>query len=295
MAANVRGIMSPQEYRQPGLRVLYVIFIAMALLLTLIMFYPIFWVFTGSLKNASEIYAVPPTVLPTTWHWENFAAAWEQYDFPHMMLNTLLIYLGFFLSKMIVITTAAYALSRLKLPFRKFFYLLFLGTLMMPAIAYLVPSYLVIQHVPIFGINLLDSWWALWIPAGADSFALLMMKGFFDDIPRELSEASRIDGCSELGILTRIILPLSRPIIAVLGIFAFLGIWNDFFWQKMVLITPQNWTIAVMLWFRSTIGSTPPINMQLAAMFMSLIPPMILFLFFQKNITQGITTSGLKG
>jgi ABC-type glycerol-3-phosphate transport system permease component len=264
--------------------------------LTVVMFYPFFWVLTGALKNANEIYQVPPTFLPADWRFDNFAKAWNIYEFPRMIANTLVLFAGFFVSKVVVITLAAYALSRMKLPFRRGFYLVFLATLMLPTVAYLVPSYLVIQQLPGLNFGLLDTNWAIWLPAGADSFTLLLVKGFFDDIPKELSEAGRIDGASEFRILYRIVLPLSKPILAVIGIFAFLTIWNDFFWQRLVLISPENWTISVMLWYRSAVvGATPAINVQLAAMFLSIVPPMILFLLTQKNITTGVSMTGIKG
>src|SRR5262249_17022792 len=160
-----------------------------------------FWVFTGALKDADEIYSVPQSVLPQHWLWENFASAWNFYEFPRVILNTMILFLGTVASKLVVLSLPAYSLSRLNLPFRKGFYMIFLGTLMMRAVAYIVPSYLVIHDVPLFHINLLDSYWSIWLPAGADSFTLLLMKGFFDNIPRELSEASRIDGASDIRIL----------------------------------------------------------------------------------------------
>lgn len=291
-----RGILSPNEYKNPGMRLAYGLFVAVALVLTVVMFYPFFWVLTGALKDSNEIYQMPPTFLPEQWRWDNFARAWELYSFPQMLGNTMGLFAGFFVSKVVVITLAAYALSRMKLPFRRAFYLVFLATLMLPTVAYLVPSYLVIQQLPGVDFGLLDTPWAIWLPAGADSFTLLLVKGFFDDIPKELSEAGRIDGASEFRILRQIILPLSKPILAVIGIFAFLTIWNDFFWQRLVLISPENWTISVMLWYRSAVvGATPAINVQLAAMFLSIIPPMILFLLTQKNITTGVSMTGIKG
>ncbi|HTH13501.1 MAG TPA: carbohydrate ABC transporter permease [Spirochaetia bacterium] len=296
MAHIDRGILSPNEYKTPAMRLAYGFFLLLGVGLTLVMFYPFFWVLTGALKDSNEIFLIPPTFLPSNAHWDNFFRAFTYYEFPRMIWNTLVLFAGYFVSRVLVVTLAAYALARMKLPFRRGFYLLFLATLMLPTVAYLVPSYLVIQKLPFVDFGLLDSNWSIWLPAGADSFSLLLMKGFFDDIPRELSEAGRIDGASEGGILVRIIVPLSKPILAVIAIFAFLTIWNDFFWQRLVLISPENWTISVMLWFRSTVvGATPPINIQLAAMFLSILPPMLLFLVSQKNITTGVSMTGIKG
>jgi multiple sugar transport system permease protein len=296
MEGRIRGILSPNDYRTPLYRAAYIMFLVGACLLAVGMLAPILWVFLSANKESSEIYQVPPTLLPKTWHWENFETAWKSYQVPRMFLNTAIVYLGFILSRLLVITPAAYALSRLRLPLRRGFYMLFLATLMLPAMAYLVPQYLVIQSLPIIKVKLYDTWWALWLPAGASSMQLLLMKGFFDEIPRELSEASRIDGASELRILRSVMLPNARPIVAVICIFAFLEIWNNFFWQRLILPSQARWTMAVMLWYRSfRLGGNPPMNVQLAGMFISIAPPFLLFLLFQRSITQGVTMTGLKG
>jgi multiple sugar transport system permease protein len=296
MASRTRTIVSDAEHRVATFRVLYVVFYCAGILLALSMIYPIVWVFFSALKDSSEILRVPPSLLPKQWNWASFPEAWLRYQVPRMALNTTLVYAGFLVSRLFVITLAAYALSRLPLPFRGFIYMVFLATLMLPSAAYLVPQYLVIQDLPIFHISLYDTWWALWLPAGASSLQLLLMKGFFDDIPRELSEAARIDGASETRTLWNVILPNSKPIIAVVAIFAFFEVWNNFFWQRLILPSQAKWTMAVMMWYRTfTIGGNPPLNVQLAGMCLSIIPPLVLFLVFQRHITQGITMTGLKG
>ncbi len=296
MAEKTRGILSAIDYRNPSNKIAYTGFLLGAAVLAVIMMYPIFWVFVSAMKESSEIVRMPPTFLPKTWRWENFQEAWKSYQVPRMVGNTAAVYVGFVVSRLLVITLAAYSLSRLRLPFRRGFYMMFLATLMLPAAAYLVPQYLVIQELPIIKVSLYDTWWALWLPAGASSMQLLLMKGFFDEIPRELSEAGRIDGASELRILGRLILPNSKPIIAVVSIFAFMEVWNNFFWQRLILPSQARWTMAVMLWYRSfTIGGNPPMNVQLAGMTLSIIPPLVLFMIFQKYITQGVTMTGLKG
>ena len=291
-----RGIISPFEKKKASVRILYAVMYLVTAILALAMFYPFVWVLSGALKEAKEIYDVTSGLIPDQARWGNFLTAWNAYELGRTMLNTLWVFAGFLVSKLLVIVLAAYALAHLALPARKFIFMIFLSTLLLPTVAYLVPSFLAIMNVPIFNVSLYDSWWALWIPAGADSFALLLLKNFFDGIPRDLMEAARIDGASEVRTLTRIILPLSKPIIAVLSIFAFLGVWNDFFWTRLVVTSPEKWTVSVSLWYRSAVvGATQPANIQLAAMFLAIIPPMIVFLLFQKHITQGVTFSGLKG
>ncbi len=207
-----------------------------------------------------------------------------------MFLNTTLVFLGFIVSRLAVVTMAAYALSRLDVPFRNGIYLIIMSTLALPTLAYLIPSYLVVKD-----LGLYNSWWALWVPAGASAFQILIVKNFFDGIPKELSEASRMDGANDLRILWSVVLPLSRPVLAAISIFSFLEVWNNFFWQQLIFSDPAIWTMPVMLYVKSfTIGGNPPINVQLAGMFISLIPPLIIFVLFQRNITNGVTMTGMK-
>lgn len=287
---EVRGILSPNEYRRPGYRLVYYLCLALALGLALVMLYPVLWVLLSALKTPVEIYRNPPTLVPTEAAWGNFAQAWVSYEIPRMFLNTFVVFLGFIVSRLAVVTMAAYALSRLDVPFRNGIYLIILSTLALPTFAYLIPSYLVIKD-----LGLYNSWWALWIPAGASAFQILIVKNFFDGIPKELSEASRMDGAHDLRILWSVVLPLSRPVLAAISIFSFLEVWNTFFWQHLIFSDMKIWTMPVMLYFKSfTIGGNPPINVQLAGMFISLLPPLVIFLFFQKNITNGVTMTGIK-
>lgn len=286
-----RGILSTNEYRSPRYRGFYATCLLVGTAMALIMIFPILWVFLSGLKPAADIYKLPQTLLPSTPQWENFAEAWRVYEIPRIVLNSFLVFLGVLASKLIVITLAAYSLSKLELPLKNAIYLVFLATLMLPASAYLVPSYVVIKD-----LGLYDSWWALWLPAGANSMQLLLMKGFFDGIPKELSEASYMDGATDGRILRSVVLPNAKPILAVISIFTFLDVWNNFFWQRLILPSPKNWTMAIELWYRSfVIGANPAMNIQLAGMFISLIPPLALFLLFQKYITEGVTLSGIKG
>jgi len=288
--AEIRGILSPNEYRRAGYRLVYFACLVLAVALALVMLYPVLWVLLSAIKTPAEIYRNPPTLIPSVADWDNFAEAWKSYEIPRMFLNTTLVFLGFIASRLTVVTMASYALSRLDIPFRRGIYLIIMSTLALPTFAYLIPSYLVIKD-----LGLYDSWWALWIPAGASAFQILIVKNFFDGIPKELSEASRMDGASEFRILWSVILPLSKPVLAAISIFSFLEVWNNFFWQRLIFSDPKIWTMPVMLWFKSfTIGGNPPINVQLAGMFISLLPPLLIFLFFQRNITNGVTMSGIK-
>lgn len=291
MANSVRGILSPNEYRQSGYRAMYIVFFTVAVVLSIVMLFPILWVFLTAMKSPSDVYKVPVTLFPDAWYWENFATAWRNFEFPRMVFNTLAVYAGLIVLRLSVTFLAAYAISKLRVPFRRTIYLLFLSTLVLPVFAYIIPSFLVVN-----AFGLYDSWWAIWLPGAASSFPLLLAKGFLDEIPYELSESARIDGANDLTILWKIIMPIAKPVLAVISILAFLEVWNNFFWPRLVITDSAKWTMPIMLWYRtSIIGGNPPMNIQLAGMFFSILPPMILFLFFQKYITEGVSFTGLKG
>ena len=292
MKVTNRTVISVFDLKKSSVRFGYTLCYILAAGLAAIMIYPLLWVLFGSLKEAGEIFLVPPTLLPKTFLFQNYLAAWQIYEIPKVVCNTFIAFIGFLLVRFVVLSSAAYALSHLKLPFRTGLYMIFLATLMLPFFAYIIPAYLVV-----FQLGMLNTFWAIWLPAGADSFTLLLLKGFFDGIPGELFEAARIDGASELKILRAIVLPLSKPILAALTIFAFMAVWNNFLWQQIVLSSGDKWTISVSLWFRSlgNVGATIAQNIQLAAMLVSTVPPLIVFMFFQKYIIEGVTFSGIKG
>jgi len=287
-----RGVISTFDRKRPSVRLSYAFCYLVAIAIAVSTLYPLLWVFLGSLKEAKEIFYVPPTFLPRTFLWENYLRAWQAYSIPRVFQNTLVIYFGFVVVRLISLSTAAYALSHLNVPGRRGVYLLFLATLMLPAFAYLIPSYLIIFH-----LGLLDSFWAICLPAGADSYSLLLLKNYFDGIPGEIFESARIDGASEWVVLRKIVLPLSKPIIAVLGIFAFIHVWRDFVWQRIVLPSASKWTVSIALWYHSlgNQGAVLPQNVQLAAMLISTLPPMLVFLIFQRYIIEGVSFTGIKG
>ena len=290
-----RAILSNFDLKRPEVRIGYILLFLAALLMAGAMLYPLLWVFLTALKGPREVYLVPPTFLPRSWNWASYWQAWRAFNIPRYTLNTFILFGGVLLSKLVVTTLASYSLSAMNLPWRRGFLFLFISTLMVPQMAYMIPSYLVLRDLPFVHWNLLNSYWAFWLPAGADGFTIFLLKGFFDGIPKELLEAGRIDGASELQLLTRIVLPLSKPVIATLSIFTFMGIWRDFFWPMVVLSDSNLWTVMVAVYkfvFQSRVYT---VNVHLAAGLIISLPPMVVFLLFQRYIIQGVTFTGLKG
>ena len=158
----------------------------------------------------------------------------------------------------------------------------------------MVPIYKNIVEFPLLNINLINTYWPMWLMAGANAFYVIIYKSFFDGIPTELLEAGKLDGCNDFTSFTKIILPLSKPIISTMIILSFNGAWGDFFWPYMVLKDSNMQTIMVDV-YKMQQSTTVQINTLLLAIAFAIIPPIIVFIFFQKKIMNGFTMSGIKG
>src|ERR1700754_3218219 len=164
-----------------------------------------------------------------------------------------------------------------------------LTTLFVPSVVLLVPLYIEIVHPPLVGGTYINSYWAIWLPAGASAFNVVLMKRFFDNLPREIFEAARVDGVGGFRLFFSIVLPMSRPILGVVSVFAVLASWRDFLWPLLVLTNPDGQPLSVRL---PSIQAQTELGVFLAAMFIATIGPIIGFLIFQRSFLRG---SGLSG
>jgi multiple sugar transport system permease protein len=295
-ASTERSLISPLEWYKPGVRIAHWAIVALLVLLTLTTLGPLFWMFSGALKSSVEIYRTPPQLWPATPEWSNFSKAWTELNSLLYLGNTAALAVGAVVLQLLVSATAAYSLSKLKPVLGNALLFFFLSTLMVPALAYLIPQYLTVVHLPIFGISLTDSWWAVWLPEAANAFNIIVLKSFFDSIPNDLVEAARIDGANALQIFIRIILPLSRPALAVVAMFTIFATWKDFLWPLLVLTDPSKEPVSVALYQLGIAASNGvPQNVLLAGFIFALLPPLILFLVFQRQIIRGVNTTGIRG
>jgi multiple sugar transport system permease protein len=189
---------------------------------------------------------------------------------------------------------AAYSLSRLRPVLGNAIFALMLVTLMIPATVLLVPQYLTVANLPLLHINLIGTPEAIWLPSVANAFNIFLLKRFFDSIPDELLAAAAIDGASPLRTLRSVVLPISRPILGVVSIFALVAVWKDFLWPLLVEAgyNPTRETLNVGIW---EAAQTAPQNLVLAASAVAAIPTLVFFLIFQRNIMAGLTAGGIKG
>jgi len=248
---------------------------------------PFLWMFTTSLQTRAETYT-SASILPTSWHWENYVRAWESAPFGQYYLNSLIMAVGIVAGHLVLDGMAAYAFARLRFPFRNAIFLVLLAALMVPTFVTIIPAYAIVAD-----LRWIDTYAGLIVPRLADVFGIVLLRQYFLSIPGELEEAARIDGCSRIGAFFRIIVPLARPAFATLAIFSFLFAWNDFLWPLLVTNTDEMRTLQIGLSsFVGRYGTSW--NYLMAGTLTATLPSIVVFLFFQRALVRGIASSGLK-
>ncbi|OQD57293.1 ABC transporter permease [Streptomyces phaeoluteigriseus] len=272
--------------------VYWLAFALVVALFTLTFLGPLYWMVSSGLKTTQEAVQTPPTWVPGSVHPENYRRAWEVMDLARLLLNTLYYAFGALAFQLVLDVAAAYSLSKLRPVLGKAILGMMLVTLMIPATVLVVPQYLTVLDMPIIQRNLLNSPWVIWLPSVTNAFAIFLLKRFFDSIPRELLDAASMDGAGPLRVLWSVVLPISRPILGVVSIFAVVGVWKDFLWPMLVLPDPTGQTLAVGIY---SLATSVPENVLIASLTIASLPTLLLFLLFQRNIMSGLTAGGLKG
>lgn len=263
----------------------YVAMIALAMFVLL----PFVWMVLSSLKPNNEVFLVPMKWFPSVWHWENYANIWTESHMFTWLGNTVFFSICVTLLQVFTGSFAAYGFSKIHFRGRNVLFLVYIATMAVPWQAYMIPQYKMLA-----ALHLTDTRWSIILLQAFGAFGVFMMKQFYDTIPEELSEAGRLDGLSEFGIYRKIVLPLSGPSIAALGIITFTNTWNDFMGPLMYLRSPNLWTIQLGL---KTFISENSANyaMIMTGSVMSVLPILIVFLIGQRQFIEGIATSGMKG
>jgi multiple sugar transport system permease protein len=288
-----RTLISPAQLRRGRGRYLYwIVLTVVVVVFTLAFIGPLYWMVTGALKTGQEIAQTPPTLFPKDPQPPNYTDAWHQLDLAKLLFNTFYYAAGALVFQLVLDAAAAYALSKLRPAFGNAILGLMLATLMIPAMVLIIPQYVTVIDLPILHLNLLDSPFAIWLPAVANAFNIFLLKRFFDSIPDEIMSAATVDGAGPLRTLWSIVLPMSRPILGVVSIFAVTAVWKDFLWPKLVMPSPETRTVSVGIYAFS--GGTP-MNVVVAAAVIAAIPTIVFFLIFQKSIMSGLTAGSLKG
>ena len=289
----MRTLVSPLSLRTPRGRIVYWTVLTVVVLgFTGAFVFPLYWMVTGALKSPDELAQIPPSFFPPSFDFGVYADAWEQLQLGVFLKNTILYAGGAWLFTLAVDVTAAYALSKLRPFFGKVVLAAMLATLMIPPMVLLLPTYLTVKDLPILHLDLLNTPWAIWLPAAANGFFVFLLKRFFDSIPTELLEAAEIDGASPVRILWSIVLPVSRPILGVVSILSVVTVWKDFVWPLLVLPETDKMSISVGI---ASLSAQMPQNVLIASLVIASLPTILVFFVFQRSIMAGLTAGSLKG
>jgi multiple sugar transport system permease protein len=292
---TTRTLISEVQLNRRSGRIAYRVVLTVVIVgFTLVFIGPLYFLFTDGLKSTQEAIATPPTLYPHALHPSNYVQAWDRLDVGRMLWNSFYYAAGALVFQLVFDVTAAYSLSKLRPVLGNIVLFLMLGTLMIPATVLVVPQYVTIVNLPLVHWNLVGTPEAIWLPSVANAFNIFLLKRFFDSIPTDYIDAAAVDGASRLMILWKIVLPMSRPILGVVSIFATVAVWKDFLWPLLVEYgyTPTREGLNVGIW-QATYGT--PENLIIAASAMAAIPTIVFFLIFQRNIMAGLTAGGIRG
>lgn len=280
-----RQVMTTRErvLRRGGLYV----FLTLGALLVLL---PYFWMIITSLKPEQDMFKIGiiDSIIPSKIRWQNYVEAWNDYPLGRWLFNTFVVCIIETVGTVITSVLAGYAFARLRFWGRDVLFVLYLGAMMVPIQVTLIPSFIIVRH-----LGLLNTYEGIAILQVVQFFGVFLMRQFFLNIPRELEDAARIDGCNWFQVLWRIVLPVSMPAIGVLSIFAFTAGWNNFLWPLVVINKPEIMTITIGL--ASMRSEVTPWGQLMAATVISAIPLTLIYLLCQRFFTQGIVTTGIKG
>jgi multiple sugar transport system permease protein len=256
----------------------------------IVMMFPIFWLVTTSLKTKKQIFRFPPVWIPDPIRWQNYTDALRAQPFDRYAMNTLIITVASIVGVLASSSLVAYAFARLRFPGRDILFFLILSELMLPQTVTLIPRYIEFKQ---FGW--IDTWWPLIVPNYfGNAFFIFLLRQFFRTIPRDLSDAAKVDGASEFRIFWQIILPLSRPALTVVAIFTFLYNWNDYLEPLIYITSEEKYTVSLGLAnFRDQLSTEW--GMLMAGSVMAIVPVIVLFFAAQRYFIRGVVLSGLKG
>jgi len=249
--------------------------------------FPFFWMLTTSIKPSNEARTYPPSVLPESPTFDNFARLFDDLEFGRYIRNTIIVVLVGFIG-LVFMAMAGWGFARFRFRGRNVMFLVVLSTLMVPVQVTMIPTYLILNE-----IGLTNTVIGIAIPTLVSAFGIFLFRQFMEGLPEEVIEAARIDGAGEFRIFWSIVLPLSKPILAVQGVLTFITGWNSFIWPLVIAGKQDNYTLSVGLSLLNQQQSVDP-ALQMAGAALMVVPIIIVFVAFQRFIVTGFTMSGLK-
>ncbi|WP_313999359.1 carbohydrate ABC transporter permease [uncultured Paenibacillus sp.] len=253
---------------------------------------PLLWMISTSLKRKIDVYVFPPEWIPDPVMWSNFRDALTTFPFPLYTLNSFTIVIFVLIGTLLSCSFSSYGFARLRAPGKDLIFIVLLSTLMLPTAVTMVPLYLLFNR-----LGWIDTFLPLIVPSFFGSaFFIFLMRQFYMGVPRELEDAARIDGCNAYSAWVRIMMPMTKPVLATVAVFTFMWTWNDFMGPLIYLTSEEKRTIALGLsYFQGSARSSPELHLLMAATIYSIIPCVLLFFVSQKVFVKGIVFTGVKG
>jgi multiple sugar transport system permease protein len=283
-----RGALSNADWRRPGVKYTWRgMHLGLLLLLLLWCLGPLLLLVKFAFTPTQDILTSPMSFFPNGATMNNIDQAWNRYHIGQFFMNTVWFALGAWLVQILVATTGGFVLSVLRPRWAKLLNWAVLATLFVPAVVLLIPLYKLIVHPPV-GDSLINNFFAVWLPAGASAFNVVLVARFFDSLPREIFEAARVDGAGPFRLFWHIVLPMSKPIIGVVSVFAVIASWKDFLWPFLVLKDQSVMPLSVYLQSMANVDK----GTLMAALAIATLIPIAMFLGFQRMFLRGAGMGG---
>jgi len=254
---------------------------------------PFLWMISASLKSPGEVFSYQKPWwydwVPTSFVWENYVKAWRVVPFARFYLNSVLVVFLTTVGQVATSALSAYAFARLRFPGRDKIFFAYLATMMIPGAVTMIPVFILLRT-----LGWIDSYKAVVLPAIFSAYGTFMLRQFFLTLPKDLEDAAKIDGCGYFGIFWKILLPLSKPALATLTTFTFMGSWMNFMWPLIVLNSHEKFTLPVGLAYFQSLHHTDW-TLLMAGSLMMILPILVLFIFNQRYFVEGIKLTGIKG
>ncbi len=260
------------------------------ILVSVFTFLPFIWMLSTALKPADEIFAIPPVVISPNFSLNSYAYLLNEYGILRNVWNTFIIAFFSTVLSLFFCSLAGFAFAKYNFPGKSKIFAFVLGTMVIPFVVTMVPLYIIMRD-----LHWIDQYQAIIIPGAANAFGIFFMRQYMSSISDEIMDAARIDGAGEFSIYWRVIVPIIAPGLTSLGLILFMGSWNSFLWPLIILKTQANSTLPLVI--RSMTGPVgrTVYDVQMAASIISLIPLLIIFLFFQRRYFEGIAAGAVKG
>jgi multiple sugar transport system permease protein len=264
----------------------------LAVVITLIMLFPIFWMIVSSLKTSDELLQAVPTLWPKVFKWNNYSEALRMAPFGRYFVNTIAMTAGIMILQMLLSILAAYGFSKGSFRFKNALFIITLGALMIPIQVTFVPIYVMMAK-----FNWINTFWALIVPDAVSAYSIFMLRQAFMSVDNSYVEAAKVDGMGRLGVIFRILVPMCNSTVVTMGLLTFINGWNAYFWPKMVTSDPAMRTIAIGVYeLKRTFAGleTANTNQIMAGAVLAIVPVIIVFLFAQKYLLTGFSKASMK-